>query len=316
MAPAAVTASIYTSGTPRVTGAILHHEFERSECLAGSFTDLATVPLFGSLKRTARASCPNGLGVSYNGGDKQFVGKAQVLSELNSTAFLAAMSGKTSLTVEVWKQSSRTSNDASAYSLPIVTVGAVDDDAESFQCSYAPNSHLSYSFKMAETYVYNNEWRVSGALQDMYAWCALLTTVSFFDSMPAHAPPLCLSSFSFCGEHSKPFHPPPPSFFTYIVLKTSSFQGEFGFNSPDASGDKYCPSELSTSSVDASSDQHFVVTVAPGLPKANASNTVNWYLDGVLNRQANDAGSGEGDRQLEALWQVLVSGGKGGIMMH
>lgn len=66
---------------------------------------------------------------------------------------------------------------------------------------------------------------------------------------------------------------------------------------------EYCPSRRSANGYQTRNGTHFVLTVAPGVPKLG-SNNVTWFVDGAFNRQKTDVGSGEGDRQLGDLWAL------------
>ena len=129
--------STYNFGS-RVGGAILHYEFSRDECLSSTFTDSASTPLFGRLLRTSQTSCHDGLGVELSA--YTTAGSAQVLSENNATAFITAMSGQTSFTLEFWAATEV--NSADATDRPIVTIGAVGDSTAN-TCD-SSNTHGTY----------------------------------------------------------------------------------------------------------------------------------------------------------------------------
>jgi len=136
---------VYNYGD-RVSGAVLHYEFPRDECVGGTFTDAASAPLFGNLVRSSATACTNGVGVGLHNYARP--GGAQVLSSSTAAAFLAAMNGKTSFSLEFWKESSP-HNDATAEFLPIVTVGAVGDEAVN-TCEI-DQSHITYSLIATES---------------------------------------------------------------------------------------------------------------------------------------------------------------------
>lgn len=139
-------ASVYNFGS-RVEGALLHYEFPREQCEAGSFQDSVGLSLFGNLNRNMDStSCNDGIGVTLENYYK--TGAGQVLSDYNSTRFISAMDGLSNYTLEFWKQSG--SNDDNALALPIVTIGAVGD-YEDDTCGATPNAHITYNLQSYET---------------------------------------------------------------------------------------------------------------------------------------------------------------------
>jgi hypothetical protein len=154
------SSSIYTSGIARVVGSILHFEFPRSECVTGSFMDTVVSPLFGSLVRNVKTTCPDGLGVSYFGGKSMFRG--QVVSDEDSTAFLTAMNSKTSFTIEIWKQDAGL-NSQSPLVLPVLTIGSPADTPPKYQdCVDSATATVSpLPFSMTVYDKFDISWKVS-----------------------------------------------------------------------------------------------------------------------------------------------------------
>ena len=137
--------AVYNFGN-RTSGAVVHFEFPRTECLAGSFVDSIGTSLFGDLVPSAATQCNDGLGVSLRG--YATAGAAQVVSSADATNFLAAMAGKRSFSLEFWKASAP-NNDPTASALPIVTLGAVGDAvANDCEVSY---THTTYSLTAFES---------------------------------------------------------------------------------------------------------------------------------------------------------------------
>jgi hypothetical protein len=141
--------SVYNFGT-RVDGALFHFEFPREECVSGTFSDSGR-SLFGNLNRNMdTTSCNNGLGVALE--NYYRTGSAQVKSDYNATDFIDAMNGLSNYTLEIWKRSAdNQDNDraANAVSLPIVTIGADNDDTQN---TCGTNSlHTTYNLQSFET---------------------------------------------------------------------------------------------------------------------------------------------------------------------
>lgn len=141
--------SIYTHGA-RVPGAIVHYEFPRDECKANAFSDSASDALFGTLVRSSKTSCNNGLGVSLT--NYSTSGAAQVVSSQTSAAFVSRMSGTGSFSLEFWMASEYDSSDFT--DRPLFTIGKVGDTTG--DTCISTHSHGTYGMSLYDRESDNN----------------------------------------------------------------------------------------------------------------------------------------------------------------
>jgi hypothetical protein len=262
-----VLASGDTSIKNRVDGPIVHFEFKRSDCLTGRFADSANGSLFGALERSNKTQCLPGLGVEYSSGADD--SSAQVLSEKNASVFIGALSGKQSISIEVWKTSQ---GDTNTQRDVIVALSQVGSGEATKECYYVPQKKLSFSFVMSEQTIGHSSHYVSKRTNQ--------------------------KKEVFLVPHMIPCTEPK----LHITAIFSHFQDRFEYNSAQSETKRWCPSvEIANAAGSTKPPQHLVVTLSPGPTLSQM--TIQLFHDGV--RRINKV-TDVGNKQLEDVVKVRV----------